>query len=395
MPVMVCLQSASTPSSSNAVKNAALSPRLVASIMSWTGGVENEGGVFRHVGLARERECAHECWRELRDSAIFPQVTTLPLLARFAALARLPRVALGDFPTPVQHLDLGDEPLPGELWIKRDDLSATPLGGNKVRALEFLLGNLKPGETVLTAGGEGSTHILTTATYVRALGGRTHAVRWEHEMNPSALEVEGRARAMLATVATARGPLIGLLRAHASRRRYVRWIPPGGTSPLGMLGHVNAALELAEQIARGEMPAPARVVLPVGSGGTAAGLALGFAIAGLDTRVIGARVVPRIAGGRMRVLALANRVRRYLERLTGEQIPSVQRSRVEILHTVYAGAYGRALPGADSATSLLEKATGVRLDGSYSAKAFTAARALASREKGCTLFWLTFDGRIA
>ena len=333
--------------------------------------------------------------REVRDSAIFPQVTTLPLLTRFPALARLPRVSLGDFPTPVQHLELGDGPFAGELWIKRDDLSATPLGGNKVRALEFLLGDLEAGETVLTAGGEGSTHILTTATHVRALGGITHAVRWKHEMNPSALDVETRARAMLGSVATARGPLTGLLRAHASRRRNVRWIPPGGTSPLGMLGHVNAALELAAQIARGEMPAPARVVLPVGSGGTAAGLALGFAIAGLDTRVIGARVAPRIAAGRMRVLALANRERRFLERLTGERIPKVHRPRVEILHTVYAGAYGRALPGADSATTLLEKATGVRLDGTYSAKAFTAARALASREGGCTLFWLTFDGREA
>jgi 1-aminocyclopropane-1-carboxylate deaminase/D-cysteine desulfhydrase-like pyridoxal-dependent ACC family enzyme len=190
-------------------------------------------------------------WQEVLLLAIFPLVPTLPLLTRFPALARLPRASLGNFPTPVQHLDLRNEPLAGELWIKRDDLSAAPLGGNKVRALEFLLGDMQPGEIVLTAGGEGSTHILTTATYVRALGGTTHAVRWKHEMNPSALDVEARARAMLAHVATARGPLTGLLRAHSLRRDTVRWIPPGGTSPLGMLGHVNAALELAEQIARG------------------------------------------------------------------------------------------------------------------------------------------------
>jgi D-cysteine desulfhydrase len=323
-------------------------------------------------------------------------VTPLPLLTRFPALARLPRASLGDFPTPVQHLDLRNEPLAGELWIKRDDLTASPLGGNKVRALEFLLGDLKPGDIVLTAGGEGSTHILTTATYVRALGGITHAVRWKHEMNPSALEVEARARAMLSRVTTTRGPLTGLFRAHSLRRKTVRWIPPGGTSPLGMLGHVNAALELAEQIARGEMPAPARVVLPVGSGGTAAGLALGFAIAGLDTIIIGARVAPRIAAGRMRVLALAERARQFIERETGERIPRVEKRRVEIIHSVYAGAYGRALPGAEESTELLARATGVRLDGSYSAKAFAAAyRLLASSPIGVTLFWLTFDGRLA
>ncbi len=231
-------------------------------------------------------------------------MSTLPLVRRFPALERVPHIALGNFPTPVQRLSRDDDGGTGELWIKRDDLTASPLGGNKVRALEFLLAGLAPGEIVLTAGGEGSTHVLTTATWVRALGGETRAVRWRHEMNPSAIVVAERARSICASVITTTGPAIGLLRAHTARRRGVRWIPPGGTSPLGMLGHVNAALELAEQIARGEMPAPARVVLPVGSGGTAAGLALGFAIAGVDTIVVGARVAPRIAAGRRRVLGL-------------------------------------------------------------------------------------------
>jgi hypothetical protein len=97
----------------------------------------------------------------------------------------------------------------------------------------------------------------------------------------------------------------------------------------------------------------------------------------------------------MRVLALAERARRYLERLAGERIRRVDGSRVEIIHSVYAGAYGRALPGAESAAAMLHRATQLELDGTYSAKAFTAAHALASREIGCSLFWLTFDGRIA
>jgi D-cysteine desulfhydrase len=295
----------------------------------------------------------------------------------------------------LQQLELTGEQLAGELWIKRDDLTASPLGGNKVRALEFLLADLQPGEVVLTAGGEGSTHVLTTATYVRALGGTARAVRWRHDMNPSALRVSERARALCARVITTSGPTVGLFRAHAARVRDVRWIPPGGTSPLGMLGHVNAALELVEQLSRGEMPVPARIVLPVGSGGTAAGLALGFAIAGLSTVVVGARVAPRIAAGRMRVLALARRARRYLERLAGERIPDIAPSRLEIIHSVYGGAYGRALPDARSTTSMLERETGLVLDGTYSEKAFSAACTLAKQDPGCTLFWLTFDGRDA
>ncbi len=235
--------------------------------------------------------------------------------------------------------------------------------------------------------------MLTTATCVRALGGTTRAVRWKHEMNPSALDIAARARAICARIDTAGGPIRGLLRAQLARRSNTRWIPPGGTSPLGILGHVNAALELAEQIARGEIPMPARVVLPVGSGGTAAGLALGFAIAGLDIAVVGARVAPRIAAGRQRVLSLADRERRYLSRRTGERIAVIDPARVTVIHSVYAGAYGRALPAADASAALLARATGVRLDGTYSAKAFSAAHALARSARGTTLFWLTFDGR--
>ena len=68
---------------------------------------------------------------------------------------------------------------------------------------------------------------------------------------------------------------------------------------------------------------------------------------------------------------------------------------MRIIHSVYAGAYGRPLAGAATSTRLLERATNARLDGTYSAKAFAAAHAIARRESGVTLFWLTFDGRIA
>ena len=50
---------------------------------------------------------------------------------------------LGRFPTPVVNR-LRD--LSPTLWIKRDDLCGNPMGGNKVRALEFLLGDVKAEE---------------------------------------------------------------------------------------------------------------------------------------------------------------------------------------------------------------------------------------------------------
>src|SRR5690606_15301656 len=110
---------------------------------------------------------------------------SLPILERFPALARLPRARLGVFPSPLEHLS--GEGHEREMWIKRDDLNASSYGGNKVRALEFLLGGVRPGDTLLTIGGEGSTHVLVTAAMGERLGAGTLAYRWRHDMNPAAL----------------------------------------------------------------------------------------------------------------------------------------------------------------------------------------------------------------
>ena len=312
---------------------------------------------------------------------------TGPLLRRFPSLSVIPRVGLGHFPTPVQSLAA----LGPSFWIKRDDLAATPFGGNKVRALEFLLAGVGPGGRVVTVGSEGSTHALAVATYASALGARTIVGRWRQEMNPTAARVAARIERTADETKRFATPLGAYLWAwrHA---RGARWIAAGGSTPLGVLGHVNAGLELAEQIRPGEGEAPASVVVPLGTGGTAAGLALAFAIAGLDIRVVAVRVVPRIIGRRGRVLRLARRTAALIERTTGVEVPAVRRDAVVVAHEAYGGAYGRETPAAVVAAARLADASGVRLDATYSAKAFEVALRLASRE--AVLFWLTFDSRL-
>src|SRR5690348_18358157 len=73
--------------------------------------------------------------------------------------------SLGAWPTPLERAA-------PELWIKREDRSASVAGGNKVRGLEFLLARLPAGAAVVTVGGWGSTHCLATALHARALGYR-------------------------------------------------------------------------------------------------------------------------------------------------------------------------------------------------------------------------------
>ena len=316
----------------------------------------------------------------------------IPLVRRFPALAAIPRARLGRFPTPVERLDGFREV--NSLFVKHEDLSSDVLGGNKIRSLDFLLGRVGAGDTVLTIGGEGSTHILATAVHACRLGAKTIAVRWRHDMHSAAEEVSSRILSECAEVVTAPNIVFAmwpLLRLRLTRK--VTYIPLGGSTPLGTLGHVNAALELADQVDAGELPVPGRVVVPLGSGGTAAGLALGFAIAGLDTVVIGARVGPRIGANRLRVFRLVEQTRQLITRYTGKPPAEVRSDRMVVSHDLYGGAYARPHPTAEHAAVLVNALRGWRLDATYSAKAFGVALDLAAAESTPTLFWMTFDAR--
>ena len=310
-----------------------------------------------------------------------------PLGARYPRLAAVPRAELGRYPTPIERAP----GLAPALWVKRDDLTGEPLGGNKVRALEFLLGGVRAGDRVVTVGATGSTHALATALYAGKLGAESAVVRWPQEMTPIARAVAEWTDRVATRSYRARTVAGAYARAGWLRLRGAKWIAAGGSTPLGVLGHVEAGLELAEQIASGAMPMPTRIVLPLGTGGTTAGLLLGTEIAGLRVQVIGARVVPRIVANRGHVLHLARRSARLIERLSGERVPRVDPSRLEIMHAMYGGAYGRETAEGRAAATRFAAATGQRIDPTYGAKALAAALSLERGEP--TLFWLTFDGR--
>ncbi|MEO7366372.1 MAG: pyridoxal-phosphate dependent enzyme [Gemmatimonadaceae bacterium] len=295
-------------------------------------------------------------------------------------------------PSPVHRIE--HPSLPREVWIKRDDLNSTTLGGNKARSLEFLLAGLRPGDTVIAVGGAGSTHIHSTACHAKSLGVTTIAMRWTHDMNTVAHSVSSSIEGMIPDARVRKSTIVALTIArYKTWKTRARYIPIGGSSPLGILGHVNAALELDEQIRAGILPMPQKIVLPLGSGGTTAGLLLGFAIAGVDIEIVGARVGPRAVVNRRRVLRLAKKTLALIERLTGEKLPSINPSKLRIVQDVYGGAYGRPLDGAEEAAAILREAARIRLDDTYSAKAWVAAVAETRSTKGPVLFWLTFDSR--
>ena len=112
----------------------------------------------------------------------------------------------------------------------------------------------------------------------------------------------------------------------------------------------------------------------------------------MQTQVVGARVVPRIVSGRARVVHLARSTARWVRRNTGVVFPNIPRGAVRVANEAYAGAYGRVSTLGAEAAAIMDRAHGVHLDATYSAKAFAIALRVA-REGGVTVFWSTFDAR--
>jgi 1-aminocyclopropane-1-carboxylate deaminase/D-cysteine desulfhydrase-like pyridoxal-dependent ACC family enzyme len=313
------------------------------------------------------------------------------MIARWPRLAEtLPRVDLRVRETPIERWALGGV----ALQVKRDDLSTPTFGGNKARALELLLAGVAPDDVLLTVGSSGSTHALAVALFGEQLGARTRVFTWPQEEHAVSRAAGERLR-LVARVTACRTPATAMLRALLLRlTRRMRWIPAGGSSALGALGHANAAVELADQLARESAPAPDTLVVPLGSGGTAAGLMVGLALAGLPTRVLGVRVVPRVVANRRRVMRLARAAGARFGALAGVAPPELREDRLVIEQTQYGGAYARETDASRAALALVRAAGGPSLEGTYSAKALAAALTHArTSPHERVLFWLTFDGR--
>ena len=81
-------------------------------------------------------------------------------------LAQFPRVELGHLPTPLEMMPRLSAPYSGvDIYVKRDDCTGLGFGGNKVRQLEFYLGDAlsKGCDTVLSTGAVQSNYMRTLA----------------------------------------------------------------------------------------------------------------------------------------------------------------------------------------------------------------------------------------
>jgi D-cysteine desulfhydrase len=185
----------------------------------------------------------------------------------------------------------------------------------------------------------------------------------------------------------------------ARRHRNDVVMPPGGATPLGALGAAAAAFELGEQIRAGLAPPPRRIVLPIGSACTSAGLVAGLTVASAvgawpwPVPVVHAvRVTPWPVTSRWRTAHLAQRTVAWIARHARDRrVEEVSLrellSRLVVDRRELGPGYGVVTARAQRA--LDELASWPRLDGVYSAKAAAAARRLQREDVGPLLFWST------
>lgn len=293
--------------------------------------------------------------------------------------------SLGAWPTPLDAAPaLSRASGPTELWLKREDLA----GGNKVRGLEFLLVGARPGTVFVTVGGTGSSHCLATAIHGRRLGARIVLAQFPQPETDASRAVAAATARAADVVVHARSQLTlpwAVLRALAHARRLVggtpRWIPGGGAHPRAVLGHVLATLELPAQIDAGAPPDA--IVVPLGTGGTAAGILLGIAYLGWPTRVVAVRVATRFVANQWRTVRLARKAAELLEER--DEMFRLPRSpfRISVVDGLGPG-YGVPSPVGERAR-LVAASHGLRLDPTYGAKAFAAIPG-----KPRIVFWNTF-----
>jgi 1-aminocyclopropane-1-carboxylate deaminase/D-cysteine desulfhydrase-like pyridoxal-dependent ACC family enzyme len=323
-----------------------------------------------------------------------------------ALAASLHRRPLALLPTPLEPASrLGTAIGAPNLLTKRDDQSGLPYGGNKVRKLEYLLGDaLALGcDSVVTFGAAGSNHALATAVYAAQAGLTCHAVLVDQVATPYVANTL-RWHALLGTRVYAAAGFAGTaalaarIRAeHPGGPSAIAEIPWGGSSVPGTVGFVAAGFEFAAQFRASGIPLPPRIYLPCGTMGSVAGLALGLAAAGLPATVVSVKVVPQAMVTAAAVGALAVATNEAVRRLDPgfPQVTNVLSS-IEF-RTGYLGAgYAEATAGGLEAAELAATLEGFRVDTTYSAKALACLidDARGGRTAGTTpVFWQTWNSR--
>ena len=306
------------------------------------------------------------------------------------ALARQPRLPLATLPTPLYDAIRLREALGGparcpRILIKRDDLTALGLGGNKARKLEYLVADAKAqrATTLITTGAVQSNHARMTAAAASVAGMRCVLVLTSTSDTPEMAgnllldKLYGAEIRLVPSVDPmfAVGndePVVAeVVEAEKAAGRVPYVIPVGGSSGVGVFGYVAGTAEIVDQLAGATGATSAtgasRLYYASGSRGTQAGLALGAKLCDAPYRVYGVAV----SGGEPEKIERARRIAN--EAATRLGLP--ERLEFADLFTdqnFIGEGYGIPTGAALEAIRLLATTEAILLDPCYTSKAMAA-----------------------
>lgn len=298
-------------------------------------------------------------------------------------LAGFPRLPYWDHPSPLRRLPRLERHFAAcpALWIKRDDEVGLGLGGNKGRALAYLMAEaVQQGRRkVATYGGLQSNHARMTAAACAQLGLEAHLFFFQRrppDLTGNLLlnqlmgaqmhfipfgESDKAARTLETTIRLVR------IISFCFTGPGTYFIPGGGHNVTGCLGYVETAVEIQEQVQALNLPQDKiTVVTASGTGGTLAGLLAGFSLLDSPIQVLGIDIGRLWKDFPKSISHLANAAMKALD---GQ--PIFKPETVPLIENGYAGsAYAKPHPPARAAMRLAAREEGIILDPVYTAKAF-------------------------
>lgn len=321
-----------------------------------------------------------------------------------AELDVFPRLGWIEAPSPITPLpDVATQLGLAYLGVKRDDQIGPLHGGTKVRKLDYLLAqsHFRDRRRWIACGAIGSGQLVALTAAAAELDHELEAYVFWEPISDSVLEnlayiASGAAemhfvdsRLALAT----RHPKVML--SEVLGRDAVdgddALVPLGATNDHGMLGMVRAALELREQIDAGELPAPDEIVIACGTGGAAAGLAVGLALTGIRCQVRAVSAVERAFSPASHLRHLQRDLVTLLRDHDISDAAKVEPAVIPIERGAVGPGYGHTTEASIDACARAAD-HGVRLEPIYSGKAFGALLARDWPEGRKVLFWNTVHG---
>ena len=276
-----------------------------------------------------------------------------------AKLADHPSAGLSLEPAPLYELPRLSARLGHRIYILREDLTCFGLGGNKVRKLDYLIGDAlaQGAEVLLTSGASSFSRNLAAAGKVFGLEVHVLVPGEESAHNAASRALFEEFEATLHHGVD----YASVLERLTGEGRRVYELHPGGSDEIGALAYLRVFDQVVAHSDASGVHFD-RIFLPSGSTATQVGLLLGQAITGYATSVIGVAISQTAGVQRQRVLELAVSTARMLGVAFDESL-------VQIDDRFLGDGYALPSPAGRAAVRTFAHLEGILLDQVYTGKA--------------------------